>query len=84
MSQAHSTTLSEDLRRHPYLATMLNPSTQKIVSTATARIYHKPFSASHPEWTYSKIKGLLVFGRDRDVNGNDASGIGQGHRLAEM
>jgi Wiskott-Aldrich syndrome protein len=83
MSRAPSIITSEDRRRHPYLATVLNPSTQKIVSTASARIYHKPFGASHPEWTYSKIKGLLVFGRDRDVQGSDKSSIGHGYRLAE-
>jgi len=83
MSQAHSTTSSEDRRRHPYLSTVLNPSTQKIICTASARIYHKPFGTSHPEWTYSKIKGLLVFGRDRDIHGSDQSNIGQGYRLAE-
>jgi hypothetical protein len=83
MTQAPSNTSSEDRRRHPYLTTVLNPSVQKIVSTASARIYHKPFGASHPEWTYSKIKGLLVFGQDRDVTGSDKSNIGQGYRLAE-
>jgi len=83
MTQTPSNTSSEDRRRHPYLATVLNPSVQKIVSTASVRIYHKPFGASHPEWTYSKIKGLLVFGQDRDVNGGDKSNIGQGYRLAE-
>jgi len=83
MSQAPSTASSEDRRRHPYLSTVLDPSTQKIICTASARVYHKSFGASHPEWTYSKIKGLLVFGRDRDIHGGDKSNIGQGYRLAE-
>jgi len=83
MSQTPSTASSEDRRRHPYLSTVLNPNTQKIICTASARIYHKPFGSSHPEWTYSKIKGLLVFGRDRDVHGVDDSNIGHGYRLAE-
>jgi len=83
MSQADSAISSEDHRRYPYLATVLNSATQKILSTASARIYHKPFGASHTEWTYSKIKGLLVFGRDRNPNKGDKSSIGQGYRLAE-
>jgi len=83
MSRAPSTTSSEDRRRHPYLSTVLNPDTQKIICTASARIYHKPFGAAHPEWTYSKIKGLLVFGRDRDIHGGDKSNMGQGYSLAE-
>jgi len=83
MSQDHSTTSSEDRRRHPYLSTVLNPNTHKIISTASARVYHSPFGASHREWTYSSIKGLLVFGRDRDVYGGDKSNMAQGYRLSE-
>jgi Wiskott-Aldrich syndrome protein len=82
MSQTSSTPSSEDRRRHPYLATVLNPSTHKVLSTASARIYHKSFGASQPEWAYSKIKGLLVFSRDRNVDGNKTV-IGQGYALAE-
>lgn len=85
MSKASSTNLSEDRRRHPYLSTVLDPSTHKIIATANARVYHTPFGASHHDWTYSKIKGILVFGRDREVFGGDKSSasLAQGYRLSE-
>lgn len=82
-SHPSASTSTEDRRRHPYISTILSPTTHKIVATANARVYHKPFANfRNPEWTYSKIKGLLVFGRDLDVNGDKAS-IAQGTRLSE-
>jgi len=83
MSQDHSTTSSEDRRRYPYLSTVLDPSTHKIIGTASARIYHSSFGVPQRDWTYSNIKGLLVFGRDRDVYGGDKANIAQGYRLSE-
>lgn len=76
---------SNDLRREPYLSTVLSPSSHKIIATANARVYHTPFGSSNRDWTYSKIKGILVFGRDRDTAGADKSNasLAQGYRLQE-
>jgi hypothetical protein len=40
---------------------------------AAARLYHTPFGAANDDWTYSQLKGLLVFGRDRSTTGNSAA-----------
>jgi Wiskott-Aldrich syndrome protein len=40
---------------------------------AAARLYHTPFGAANDDWTYSQLKGLLVFGRDRSPAGNSAA-----------
>jgi hypothetical protein len=57
---------AEDKQRHPYISSVLEPSMQKVVATAAVRIYYAPFNNPHLNWSYSKLKGILVFGRDRD------------------
>jgi hypothetical protein len=57
---------AEDKQRHPYLSSVLEPSTQKVIATAAVRVYYAPFIDAHLNWTYSNLRGILVFGRDRD------------------
>ncbi|KIK98885.1 hypothetical protein PAXRUDRAFT_23990 [Paxillus rubicundulus Ve08.2h10] len=57
---------AEDKQRHPYLSSVLEPSTQKVIATAAVRVYYAPFINPHLNWAYSKLKGILVFGRDRE------------------
>ncbi|KIJ64783.1 hypothetical protein HYDPIDRAFT_167598 [Hydnomerulius pinastri MD-312] len=57
---------AEDKQRHPYLSSVLEPSTQKVIATAAVRVYYAPFINPHVNWSYSKLKGILVFGRDRE------------------
>ncbi|KAG1886791.1 hypothetical protein F4604DRAFT_1287130 [Suillus subluteus] len=59
---------AEDKQRHPYISSVLEPSMQKVVATAAVRIYYAPFNNPHLNWSYSKLKGILVFGRDRDTH----------------
>lgn len=59
---------AEDKQRHPYISSVLEPSTQKVVATAAVRIYYAPFNNPHLNWSYSKLKGILVFGRDRGAH----------------
>ncbi|KAG9310245.1 hypothetical protein JVU11DRAFT_9892 [Chiua virens] len=56
---------AEDKQRHPYLSSVLEPSTQKVIATAAVRVYYAPFINAHLNWTYSNLRGILVFGRDR-------------------
>lgn len=57
---------AEDKQRHPYLSSVLEPSTHKVIATAVVRVYYAPFINPHPNWSYSKLRGILVFGRDRE------------------
>lgn len=57
---------AEDKQRHPYLSSVLEPSTQKVIATAAVRVYYAPFINAHLNWSYSNLRGILVFGRDRD------------------
>ncbi|KAI6020194.1 hypothetical protein PISMIDRAFT_93625 [Pisolithus microcarpus 441] len=68
----------EDKQRHPYLSSVLELNTQKVIATAAVRVYYAPFINPHLNWTFSKLKGILVFGRDR--GGLDRGGT-QGHGL---
>ncbi|KDQ60407.1 hypothetical protein JAAARDRAFT_191790 [Jaapia argillacea MUCL 33604] len=49
------------------LSSVLQAKTYKIISTAHARVYHAPFGSAEHEWTYSGLKGSLVFGRDLET-----------------
>lgn len=60
----------EDKQRHPYLSSVLELNTQKVIATAAVRVYYAPFINTHLNWTYSKLKGILVFGRDREGLGS--------------
>ena len=44
----------------------LDPSTYKVYATASARLYHAAFGAPPEDWTSSRLRGLLVFGKDRE------------------
>lgn len=57
-----SSTLSDSAKRH--LLSCL-PTDAKVLATASAKIYHAPFSSKTDGWTYSGLSGTLVFGRDR-------------------
>ncbi|KAI5994495.1 hypothetical protein EDD15DRAFT_2366618 [Pisolithus albus] len=62
----------EDKQRHPYLSSVLELNTQKVIATAAVRVYYAPFINPHLNWTFSKLKGILVFGRDRGGLGSPA------------
>ncbi|KAL4067404.1 hypothetical protein V8B97DRAFT_1873714 [Scleroderma yunnanense] len=57
---------AEDKQRHPYLSSVLEPSAYKVIATAAVRVYYAPFINPHLNWSYSKLRGILVFGRDRE------------------
>ena len=58
---------AEDKQRHPYLSSVLEPSTQKVIATAAVRVYYAPFINAQLNWTFSNLRGILVFGRDREA-----------------
>jgi hypothetical protein len=66
MSHLASPCASEDAHHHIALSD-LTPDLYKTYSMASARLYHTPFTADGHDWTYSKLRGKLVFGRDRSV-----------------
>ncbi|KAG0706595.1 hypothetical protein DFH29DRAFT_133508 [Suillus ampliporus] len=75
---------AEDKQRHPYISSVLEPNMQKVVATAAVRVYYAPFNNPHLNWSYSKLKGILVFGRDRDApHGTPPKRSGHGLRLKE-
>ncbi|KAG5639756.1 hypothetical protein H0H81_000036 [Sphagnurus paluster] len=41
-------------------------NTYTVLGVASARIYHAQLNTKTPEWCYSRMKGTLVFGKDRD------------------
>ncbi|KAH7928826.1 hypothetical protein BV22DRAFT_1102786 [Leucogyrophana mollusca] len=85
MHHPTSSFTAEDKQRDPYLSSVLEPSTQKVIATAAVRVYYAPFNNPHINWSYSKLKGILVFGRDRDPScaAALASRAGQSLRLKE-
>ncbi|KAG5340225.1 hypothetical protein C0989_002457 [Termitomyces sp. Mn162] len=42
----------------------LAPDSYTIIAVANARIYHANLGTKTPEWCYSRMRGILVFGRD--------------------
>ncbi|KAG1740487.1 uncharacterized protein EDB91DRAFT_352315 [Suillus paluster] len=56
---------AENKQRH--ISSILEPNMQKVVATAAVRVYNAPFNNPHLNWSYSKLKGIVVFGRDRDA-----------------
>lgn len=58
-SSSSSTTLTENHKRH--ILSLLPPQS-RVVAVASARIYHAPFKARGDDWTYSGLRGLLIFG----------------------
>ncbi|KAJ7507352.1 hypothetical protein B0H11DRAFT_2185779, partial [Mycena galericulata] len=47
----------------------LHPSTYILCATIYARVYHAAFGSKQNEWIFSGLKGSLMFGRDRGVDG---------------
>ncbi|KAI0319340.1 hypothetical protein OF83DRAFT_1055149 [Amylostereum chailletii] len=52
---------------HYRLLTILPTATNKIITAAPARIYHAAFGAPEQEWSYTGLKGVVVFGYDNHV-----------------
>lgn len=68
--------LSEDDKRNvmSYL-----PPDIKVIAVAPARIYQAPFGAPADSWTFTGLRGMLVFGRNRvTVHPDRPLGIGEG------
>ncbi|KAH7909183.1 hypothetical protein BJ138DRAFT_261222 [Hygrophoropsis aurantiaca] len=84
MNHPISSFTAEDKQRDPYLSSVLS-STQKVIATAAVKVYYAPFNNPHINWSYSKLKGILVFGRDRDPScaAALASRAGQSLRVKE-
>ncbi|KAI0357780.1 hypothetical protein OH77DRAFT_1435541 [Trametes cingulata] len=53
--------LAEDVKH--YVHSLLPPDA-RVLSTASARIYHSEFGARPDAWTYTGLRGMLVFGRN--------------------
>lgn len=53
---------SEDVKHHilSYL-----PPNSKVLAAAPARVYHSVFGAHPDSWTFTGLRGTLVFGRNR-------------------
>ncbi|KAF9011955.1 hypothetical protein BDQ17DRAFT_1537762 [Cyathus striatus] len=52
-----------------------------IEATAGARIYHTPLTAQKsPQWTYSRLKGRLIFGRDDDISSSQPQDISEAEK----
>lgn len=73
---------TSDHRPHPYLSTVLDTTVHRVIATANARLYNAPLGKTDPNWKYSKIKGILVFGRDRSAGTSTAS-LSEGYSLSE-
>ena len=63
----------------------LEPNAYKTYITASARLYHTPFGAASHDWSYSQLKGHLVFGRDvdRSTQKDDTASTDHGSNDAE-
>ncbi|KAI0768185.1 hypothetical protein BD413DRAFT_614531 [Trametes elegans] len=72
---------SEDPKR---LVLSYLPPDSKVLSVAPGRIYHSAFGARSDEWTYTGLRGLLVFGRNRiNVYPDRPLGLGQGTSIEQ-
>ncbi|KAI9056454.1 hypothetical protein FKP32DRAFT_1465244 [Trametes sanguinea] len=66
----------EDIKRQvsSYL-----PHDSKVLALAPARIYHSAFNARPDAWTFTGLRGMLVFGRNRtSVYPDRPLGLGEG------
>jgi len=72
MSQLTPPSTSEDKHRRINIFG-LSPNIYKVYAVGSARVYHTQFGAKHNDWTYSRLKGLLVFGKDRVIHSSEAS-----------
>ena len=68
--------LSDDNKRH--ILSYLPPDT-KLLAVAPARIYQSPFNTSSDSWSFTGLRGMLVFGRNRiSVYPDRPLGVGEG------
>ncbi|KAH8097117.1 hypothetical protein BXZ70DRAFT_312664 [Cristinia sonorae] len=80
-SSSSSSSVSTNLKES---ITSLLPTDAKIIATASARVYHAPFGSGPEGWTFSGLRGILVFGRDRTIVHPDSKlGIGPGTSLQQ-
>ncbi|THH31847.1 hypothetical protein EUX98_g2352 [Antrodiella citrinella] len=76
-----SSSLSTDFKRS---ITSLLPHNAKVIATASARVYHAQFGGQPESWTFSGLRGVLVFGRDRTtVNPDKKLGVGPGTSIEQ-
>ncbi|CCM05610.1 uncharacterized protein FIBRA_07839 [Fibroporia radiculosa] len=74
--------LSDDERHHIFSQL---PACTKVLSIASARIYHAPFGAREDAWRDTGLRGMLVFGRNRLVVNTDRGlGVGPAASLEHM
>ncbi|TFY65768.1 hypothetical protein EVG20_g5322 [Dentipellis fragilis] len=52
---------------HCRLFSILPPNSNKIIAAGPARIYHATFGAADSDWSFSGLRGILVFGCDARV-----------------
>ncbi|KAF8893041.1 hypothetical protein BD779DRAFT_1610000 [Infundibulicybe gibba] len=76
LSQLVSPYFTEEKSTPDYLSGSDSPLYQ-VYATTPARVYHAHLGAKQPDWIYSRMKGTLVFGRDRDTR---PGGAGADHR----
>ncbi|RDX42841.1 hypothetical protein OH76DRAFT_1257771 [Lentinus brumalis] len=75
------TSLSDDDKRH--ILSYLPPDV-KLLAVAPARIYQAPFNASPDSWTFTGLRGMLVFGRNRvTVFPDRPLGVGEGTSIEQ-
>jgi Wiskott-Aldrich syndrome protein len=76
MAELTSIAASDESDRYRVVLSELPPGTYKIYATASARVYHAHFGGSQHDWTYTRLKGVLSFGKDRSARGSLDSSIG--------
>ncbi|THH18899.1 hypothetical protein EW146_g2186 [Bondarzewia mesenterica] len=50
-----------------HIFSILPPSANKIIAAASARVYHAAFGSPENEWSYTGLRGIVVFGCDNQV-----------------
>lgn len=70
MSSPVADTQSGDIRQQTILSN-LDPDAYKVYATSSAKLYHTDFGTDPTDWKYLRVKGYLVFGRDRIVTRSD-------------
>ncbi len=69
--------LSSEDNKHHILSYL--PPNSKVLAAAPARIYHSAFGAPTDSWTFTGLRGTLVFGRNRaSVYPDRPLGLAQG------
>ncbi|KAI8990722.1 hypothetical protein BD414DRAFT_535986 [Trametes punicea] len=73
--------VSDDAKR--YVLSYLPPDS-KVLAVAPARIYHSAFGAPSGAWTFTGLRGMLVFGRNRiTVYPDRPLGLGEGTSIEQ-